>query len=112
MTSKSKARAWTEKATAVAEHLLKDRYANWSWQAAYALAEFWMDYTNHWNDAELLLGNALPDRVALRCEFSEYESPAEALEDLGLDPEDEPDLMDGAHGLVLRLENEGILLGC
>ena len=113
MQSKTKIRVWTEKCNTVADYLLKDEYADWSRPAAYALSEFWMDYTQQGvcDEWEFLLDDIMPDRVALRCEFSEYESPAEALEDLGLDPEDEPDLMSGDHGLVLRLENEGIILG-
>ena len=110
MESKTKIRVWTEKWNAVADYLLADEYADWSRPAAYAITELWMDHERNWDDLDFILGNALPDRVAWRCEFYEYESPAEALEDRGLGPEHELELMAGEHGEVLRLENGGILL--
>jgi len=55
--------------------LLEDEFANWSHNAALALIEYY-------ESLEEDLGESIDlDRVAIRCEWSEYESVAEAVED-------------------------------
>ena len=57
----------------IANELANDEFAGWTHNAARALAE-WIEET------ERDLGEEWEfDRVALRCDFSEYETPAEAL---------------------------------
>ena len=57
----------------VADRLLNDDNANWSWEGAQALAEFLEDQEND-------LGEELEfDVVAIRCDFHEYEDTTEAL---------------------------------
>jgi hypothetical protein len=63
---------------AMVDALLSDDYANWSYKGADAL----IDYLE---ELEIDLGTELEfDRVALRCEFAEYKTMGEALEDYGL----------------------------
>ena len=71
--------------TSTAAHLLmEDENANWSWAGATALVEFL-------ENIEEETGEPMEfDRVAIRCEWSEYESAAEAVEELsgdGIDSE-------------------------
>ena len=56
----------------IAGALIKDEYANWSQNGALALAEYLEEYEESTGE-ELAL-----DPVAIRCEFSEYESAIEA----------------------------------
>ena len=63
----------------VAEALLNDKSANWSVNGAYALAEVMEQYEED-SGKEFQL-----DVVALRCEWSEYESATEAAKDFGWD---------------------------
>ena len=57
----------------VADRLLNDDNANWSWEGAQALAEFLEDQEND-------LGEELEfDVVAIRCDFHEYDDTTEAL---------------------------------
>lgn len=52
----------------VAERLLADEHANWSWAGAQALAEYL-------EELEESMGEEIEfDRVAIRCDFSEYGS--------------------------------------
>ncbi len=88
---------------AVAQLLLKDSNADWSYEAAYALADFYEEW-------EEMNGPMEFDAAAIRAEWAEYGSICEALEDRGLDPEDSADLMAGHHGQVLLLDNGGLLL--
>jgi hypothetical protein len=58
----------------VADHLKKDESANWSHEAAWALAE-------HFDQLETDTGEDIEiDLVAIRCEWTEYGNPREALE--------------------------------
>ena len=60
----------------VADRLLNDDNANWSWEGAQALAEFLEDQEND-------LGEELEfDVVAIRCDFHEYDDTTEALKNL------------------------------
>ena len=64
--------------TEAADLLLRDENAAWSRGGAYALIEYLEDYE----------GNSTPiefDRVAIRCDFSEYESILEAARQYGCD---------------------------
>jgi len=65
--------------TQAAEHLLEDEYAGWTRTGAYALVEY----------LEELDPPIEMDRVAFRCEYSEYASACEAAELYGEYFEDE-----------------------
>jgi len=71
---------------AATDILLKDGFANWSYEAALALIEYY-------EALEADLGESIDlDHVALRCEWSEYKSLLEWAQDYGADldyaPED------------------------
>lgn len=59
--------------------LLKDEYANWSYEGATALIEYLEEFET-WNSESPLEF----DPVALRCEFTEYKTLGQALEDYGI----------------------------
>jgi hypothetical protein len=77
----------------IADRLFRDENAAWSYAGALALAE----YLQEWEDGT---GEEMEfDRVAIRCDFSEWKTleewaadyfggTGEAVEELGLDPED------------------------
>jgi hypothetical protein len=59
----------------VAERLLADENANWTWAGAQALAEYL-------EELEADMGEEIEfDRVAIRCDFSEWESLQEWVQD-------------------------------
>ena len=58
-----------------ADILLKDEYANWSRAAALALIEYYESIENECGESIDL------DRVAIRCEWSEYTNASEAYKD-------------------------------
>ena len=62
-----------------ADILLKDDYAKWSYNAALALVEYY-EALEEECDVEINL-----DRVAIRCDWTEYASIEEAVEDYGED---------------------------
>ena len=63
----------------IAHELFQDENANWSYNGAYALA-------NYLQELEEDLGESIEfDRVAIRCDFSEYESLQEWASEYGLD---------------------------
>ena len=65
-----------------ADILLSDNYANWSYSGAIALIEYLKDF-------EQDTGEEIEfDAVALRCEFSEYESVWDCVSDLIDIPDD------------------------
>ena len=67
----------------IANELHNDENNGYSWQGCLALAE-WLD--------ENLDENEEFDRVAIRCDYSEYESALKAALEYGYDPdESEPD---------------------
>ena len=69
----------------VADLLRADEYANWSYAGAYALAEYL-------EELEESTGEEMEfDRVAIRCDFSEYPSAAEAAADYSFDPPEDAD---------------------
>ena len=66
--------------TEAADLLLQDSNGAWSYNGARALVEYLEDYE----------GNSTPiefDRVAIRCEFSEYSSATEAAANYDFEPE-------------------------
>ena len=63
----------------IAHELFQDENANWSYNGAYALA-------NYLQELEEDLGESIEfDAVAIRCDFSEYESLQEWASEYGLD---------------------------
>ena len=65
--------------------LVADDNAGWSYKGARALVE-------HLEQVEEDTGEAIEfDRVALRCDFSEYESAREAAEEYGWEPDEDAD---------------------
>lgn len=62
-----------------------DEYAHWSWSGAEALVEYLEDLEDSTNTKIEF------DTVAIRCEFSEYESVLEAVEHYDFIPSDDKD---------------------
>ena len=94
---------YTNLSTDEAIKLLKeDDNADWSWDGATALIEYL-------EDLEDSLDKPIEfDRVALRCEYSEYSSALEAAQDYGFNPEndDDEDEMDADLGAYLLLNSK------
>jgi hypothetical protein len=67
----------------IAHELLNDENANWSRAGAFALAE-WLEELEESSGEDLDL-----DIVAIRCDFSEYESAQDAAENYGWEPSEE-----------------------
>lgn len=103
----------------IASELMQDSNANWSLNAAYALAEYY-------EQLEEDLGATLEfDAVAIRCEFSEYSSLQEwASEygldciDLGVESDDDDETKEEAireyiqdHGQLIEFDG-GIIVSC
>ena len=65
--------------TQAAHILLADENANWSWKGAYALVE-WFEELEECGEESIEL---CP--VSIRCDFSEYKSALECVEDCGYD---------------------------
>lgn len=63
-----------------AEELFRDENASWTRVGAYALVEYLEELENAGTPIEF-------DRVAIRCDFSQYSSPQEAAEDHGWEPD-------------------------
>ena len=73
-----------------ADLLVADNNAGWSYKGARALVE-------HLEQVEEDTGEEIEfDRVALRCEFAEYESALEAAEEYGWEPDEDADSEDAA----------------
>ena len=95
--------------------LLEDRYANWSYDGARALIEYFEELK------ETPLEESELDRVALRCAYSEYASLVEWAEDYGADmseaPEDEDERDEEfrdyiqEHGTLIEFDG-GIIVSC
>jgi len=67
----------------VAHRLYADKNAGWSWDGAKALAEYMEQYEED-------LGEELElDVVAIRCDYSEYDSALEAAQEYRFEPESE-----------------------
>ena len=99
----------------VAQALKSDENANWSWQGSLALAEWFEEMEDEDNEQDL-------DVVAIRCEFSEFESLqnwiseyygkdfAESMKLAGIDLEDDDD--DEEHDRLIRshIQDHGTLI--
>ncbi len=69
----------------VAETLLQDEYAGWTYKGAYALALWLCELDDECGtDTEM-------DRVAIRCDFSEWGSAMEAASEYSFEPEADED---------------------
>lgn len=80
----------------IAEELMNDINANWSRAGAFALAEYF-------EQLEEDLGESIEfDRVAIRCEFSQYESLQEWAKHYFTN-------IDAIHELSLTLDDDGII---
>ena len=81
----------------IAHELYTDENADWSYNGALALAEYL-------EEMEIELGETYElDVVALRCDFSEYESAIDACSDYGIDADTE-------EAAVELLRNETVVL--
>ena len=79
--------------------LKEDDNADWSWSGAEALVEYLEDLENS-------LGESIAfNRVAIRCEYSEYSSALEAAEHYGFIPEDDEDEDDVESSAITYLED-------
>ena len=68
-----------------ADLLVADKDAGWSYKGARALVE-------HLEQVEEDTGEEIEfDRVALRCDFSEYPNAREAAEEYGFEPDEDAD---------------------
>lgn len=82
-----------------ADLLVADKDAGWSYAGARALVE-------HLESTEEDTGEEIEfDRVALRCEFSEYESAREAAEECGWEPDEDADSEDAEEAALEWLNN-------
>lgn len=80
--------------------LKEDDNVGWSWSGAEALVEYL-------EDLEDSLGESIAfDRVAIRCEYSEYSSALEAAEHYGFIPEDDEDEDDIESSAIAYLEDK------
>jgi hypothetical protein len=79
--------------------LKEDDNADWSWSGAEAL----VGYLEGLEDS---LGESIAfDRVAIRCEYSEYSSALETAEHYGFIPEDDEDEDDVESSAITYLED-------
>lgn len=79
--------------------LKEDDNVDWSWSGAEALVEYL-------EDLEDSLGESIAfDRVAIRCEYSEYSSALEAAEHYGFISEDDEDEDDVESSAITYLED-------
>lgn len=69
----------------ITQHLLADKYANWSDDAAHAIAEY-LEQEEEATGASYEL-----DVVAIRCDFHEYPSCLEAAVDYGYEADESDD---------------------
>ena len=84
----------------ITNRLLDDAYGGWSYNGAYALAHYLESLTEDCEPIEL-------DVVALRCEFTEYATIEEVLEQYN-DIKDLEDLQD--HTTVIEFDG-GLIIG-
>lgn len=80
--------------------LKEDDNIDWSWSGAEALVEYLEDLEDSLNESIQF------DRVAIRCEYSEYSSALEAAQDYGFIPEDDEDEDDVESSAIAYLENK------
>lgn len=90
----------------IARELLADEYAGWNYEQAAALAKYLIEYAES-------TGEPLKfDRVAIRCDFSGYDSAIEAAADYGRAFEDEDEAITYLEGVtqVIQCGNGGIVV--
>lgn len=80
--------------------LKEDDNVDWSWSGAEALVEYLEDLEDSLNESIQF------DRVAIRCEYSEYSSALEAAQDYGFIPEDDEDEDDVESSAIAYLEDK------
>lgn len=80
--------------------LKEDDNVNWSWSGAEALVEYLEDLEDSLSESIAF------DRVAIRCEYSEYSSALEAAQDYGFIPEDDEDEDDVESSAIAYLEDK------
>ena len=69
----------------IVDRLYSDDYAGWSYNGACALAEYLEELEDE-------TGQEMEfDRVAIRCQYSEYEGAFEAAVEYGFEPDEEED---------------------
>ena len=73
----------------IAGYLMQDTNAKWSRSGAYALSDYFQEIENDTGEEMEL------DVVAIRCDFAEYSTAAEAASEYGWQPE--PDEYDDAN---------------
>lgn len=83
-----------------AEILFKDQYANWSSAAAYALALYYEELEETFEQSIDF------DPVAIRCDWTEFKTEKEALENYGLDNISDLEY----HTVIIELDNGSILV--
>jgi hypothetical protein len=79
--------------------LKEDDNADWSWSGAEALVGYLEDLEDSLDESIEF------DRVAIRCEYSEYSSALEAAEHYGFIPEDDEDEDDVESSAITYLED-------
>lgn len=87
-----------------ADLLWNDKNAGWSYAGACALVE-------HLEAVEDDTGEEMEfDRVALRCDFSEYESAREAAEEYGWEPDEDADSEDAEEAALKWLTDRTMVI--
>jgi hypothetical protein len=98
----------------VAEILLQDEYAGWTYKGAHALALWLCELDDECGtDTEI-------DRVAIRCDFSEWGSAMEAASEYSFEPEADEDKEEQEKSALEWLENRtttipvdgGVIIQC
>jgi hypothetical protein len=84
-----------------ANMLIDDKNSSWSYNGARALVEYLEDMETQ-TDTPIEF-----DRVALRCEWAEYETALEAAEDCGANVEDEERALDWLRNNTSVIEFDG-----
>jgi len=84
-----------------ADRLISDQYANWSRAGATALVEYL-------EELEESMGESIEfDRVAIRCEYTEYAGWEDVRENYDECPEDEDDAREWAQDRTMVIEFDG-----
>ena len=82
-----------------ADLLVADINADWSYEGAFALVEYLENLEDDTGE-EIEF-----DRVALRCDFSEYPNAREAAEECGWEPDEDADSEDAEEAALEWLNN-------
>lgn len=81
------------------DELLSDEYANWSYDGAEKIYEYLTDLEEETGD------NFQFDRVAIRCEFTEYENYKELARDYGKEYAEHSDIL-----AILECDNGHVIV--